>query len=99
MLVDTELLYQEVISELIEYSAWAVDVETNGTDAYSGDHICGVGVAVTKDNGVNIKTFYFPFRHQQGENLPMHLLDDLLTSMSCRDELLGYNFKFDLSYN
>ena len=98
MLVDTELLYQEVISELIEYSAWAVAVEPNGTDAYSGDHICGVGVAVTKDNGVNIKTFYFPFRHQQGENLPMHLLDDLLTSMSCRDELLGYNFKFDLSF-
>ena len=98
MLIDNDILYEEAINELIEYSTWAVDVETNGTDAYAQDHICGVGVAVSNDEGNTIKTFYFPFRHQQGTNLSLMHLDDLLTSMSCRTELLGYNFKFDLSF-
>ena len=98
MLVDTEELYDITINELIEYPIWTVDVETNGIDAYGPDHICGIGVAVSKDDGITIKTFYFPFRHQQGPNLSLRHLDDLLTSMSCRTELLGYNFKFDLSF-
>ena len=70
MLVDTELKFHEVIEDLIEYPAWAVDVETNGTDPYSQDHICGVGIGVSKDKGNTIDTYYFPFRHHEGENLP-----------------------------
>jgi DNA polymerase-1 len=98
MLIDTESKYNDVIQDLIEYQSWAVDVETNGTDPYSQDHICGVGIGVSKDKGNTIDTHYFPFRHHEGENLPMYLLDDLLTSMSCRTELLGYNFKFDMRF-
>jgi len=98
MLVNTEELYEQVINDLVEYPIWAVDVETNGTDAYSGNHICGVGVGVSKNKGDTIDTYYFPFRHHEGINLPMFLLDDLVTSMSCRTELIGYNFKFDMSF-
>ena len=98
MLVNTELLYDQVINDLADYSVWAVDVETNGTDAYGERHICGVGVGVSTDNGQSIDTYYFPFRHHEGLNLPISLLGDLITTMSCRTELIGYNFKFDLSF-
>ena len=98
MLVNTELLYDQVINDLADYSVWAVDVETNGTDAYGESHICGVGVGVSTDNGQSIDTYYFPFRHHEGLNLPISLLGDLITTMSCRTELIGYNFKFDLSF-
>ena len=98
MLVNTEVLYDQVINDLADYSVWAVDVETNGTDAYSDNRICGVGVGISKDQGRSIDTYYFPFRHHEGVNLPMFLLDDLLTTMSCRTELIGYNFKFDIRF-
>ena len=95
MLVVTEKLYEEVIDELIQYPTWSVDVETSGLDVEKGHELCGVGVAVSLPNTPMIKTFYFPFRHQTGVNLPIEYLDDLLTSMSCRTELMGYNIKFD----
>ena len=98
MLVNTEVLYDQVINDLADYSVWAVDVETNGTDAYGESHICGVGVGISKDQGQSIDTYYFPFRHHTGTNLPITLLDDLITTMSCRTELIGYNFKFDMSF-
>ena len=58
MLIDTESKYNDVIEDLIKYQAWAVDVETNGTDPYAGDHLCGVGVGVSKDAGNTIDTHY-----------------------------------------
>ena len=98
MLINTEALYEQVIEDLIDYPIWAVDVETNGIDAYSENRLCGVGVGVSKNNGETIDTYYFPFRHHEGINLPLVLLDDLVTSMSCRTELIGYNFKFDMGF-
>ena len=98
MLVVTEKLYEEVIDELIQYPTWSVDVETSGLDVEKGHEMCGVGEAVSLPNTPMIKTFYFPFRHQTGVNLPIEYLDDLLTSMSCRTELMGYNIKFDLRF-
>ena len=44
-----------------------VDVETNGLDAFGRNQLCGVGL------GYKDETYYFPFRHQNGNNLgPMH---------------------------
>ena len=98
MIVDTDILYDEAINELINYPAWCVDVETDGLRVDEGNTLCGVGVAVHDTDINEIKTFYFPFRHKTGTNLPLTYLDDLITSMSCRNELLGYNIKFDLRF-
>lgn len=98
MLVDNDKLYDEVIEELITYPTWCVDVETNGLSVDAGNELCGVGVSISTFGTGELKTFYFPFRHQTGANLPLTYLDDLLTSMSCRTELIGYNIKFDLRF-
>ena len=92
MLVDNEKLYREVGSELANYPSWTVDVETNGLNPYGVNQICGIGV------GTSINTYYFPFRHLQGTNLSPEILKNLITLMSLREELLGYNLKFDLRF-
>jgi DNA polymerase-1 len=73
---------------------WCVDVETNGFSPYDGNQICGVGVAFTN----RPETFYFPFRHQQGDNLDIDLLDPLIQLMSTRSALIGHNLKFDAHF-
>ena len=73
---------------------WCVDVETNGFSPYDGNQICGIGVAFTN----RPETFYFPFRHQQGDNLDIDLLDSLIQLMSTRSALIGHNLKFDAHF-
>jgi DNA polymerase-1 len=73
---------------------WVVDVETNGLDSYEGSQLCGVGVGLYKSN----KTWYLPFRHQQGDNLDIDFLDPLLELMSTREALIGHNLKFDAHF-
>tara|TARA_R110000824_G_scaffold9814_3_gene43424 strand:+ start:2197 stop:4194 length:1998 start_codon:yes stop_codon:yes gene_type:complete len=73
---------------------WCVDVETNGFSPYDGNQICGIGVAFT----TRPETYYFPFRHQQGANLDIDLLDPLLSLMSSREALIGHNLKFDVHF-
>ena len=97
MLVNTDILYDEVIENLITYPTWCVDVETDGLSVDAGNRLCGIGVSISETSG-DIKTFYFPFRHNAGQNLELTYLDDLLTTMSCRTHLIGYNLKFDLRF-
>ena len=73
---------------------WCVDVETNGFSPYDGNQICGIGVAFLN----RPETFYFPFRHQQGDNLDIDLLDSLMRLMSSRSALIGHNLKFDTHF-
>lgn len=73
---------------------WCVDVETNGFSPYDGNQICGIGVAFLN----RPETFYFPFRHQQGDNLDIDLLDSLIQLMSTRSALIGHNLKFDAHF-
>tara|TARA_Y100001951_G_scaffold96456_1_gene95194 strand:+ start:94 stop:2025 length:1932 start_codon:yes stop_codon:yes gene_type:complete len=97
LLVNTDILYDEVIENLITYPTWCVDVETDGLSVDAGNRLCGIGVSISETSG-DIKTFYFPFRHNAGQNLELTYLDDLLTTMSCRTHLIGYNLKFDLRF-
>ena len=98
MLINNEVDYREAIKLLCEYPMWAVDVETNGLDPYGINQICGIGVGVADSEIEEIKTFYFPVRHQQGVNLPPALVRDLIGTMSTRHTLLGYNVKFDIRF-
>ena len=48
-------------------TAWVIDVETNGLNPYGANQICGLGIC--SYDGESSFNYYFPFRHQQGENL------------------------------
>jgi DNA polymerase-1 len=94
MLVDTQEKFEQVIPALLASPRKAIDVETNGLDAFGINQLCGVGIAIRED-----ETFYFPFRHQQGTNLPTKALYMLMGVVSqSTEELLGYNLKFDLRF-
>ena len=77
----TEQNYNEIVDSLSKQDSWTVDVETNGLDPYSVNQICGVGV-ITEDE----KSYYFPFRHQQGHNLSPEILKSFISVMSLRKE-------------
>ena len=95
MLIETPEQFNEVIPFILDSSRLVVDVETNGLDAFGFNQLCGVGIVTTP----YLHTFYFPFRHQQGTNLPVDCLRTLMLAISTNtDELIGYNIKFDLRF-
>jgi DNA polymerase-1 len=90
----TKEKFNDFLGEAKEDINWVVDVETNGLDSYEGSQLCGVGVGLYRSN----KTWYFPFRHQQGSNLDIDLLEPLMELMSTRKSLIGHNLKFDIHF-
>ena len=94
MLVNNETTYRRVSTELAKYSSFVIDVETNGLDSFNGHEICGVGVSPLESEDA----YYFPVRHQQGQNLSTECYQDLLTLLSLATSLIGYNIKFDLHF-
>ena len=89
----TEQRYEEVKEKLAKADTWTIDVETNGLDPFNTNQICGLGIGVLEG-----ETFYFPFRHQQEENLPFPLQKDIIALANTRKTLIGYNLKFDLHF-
>ena len=96
MIVTTDESFDEALTSLLSYPTWCVDIESNGLEAYGYNQLCGIGIAVNSSN--KIDTFYFPFRHQQGDNLYPKHMKRLLAAMGDREELMGYNLKFDLRF-
>ena len=92
-LISTIEDYDSAIKHIQEFDTLVVDVETNGLDAFGWNQLCGVGIATSPDD-----SYYFPFRHQQGENLPFSYALDLLRILSKCSTLIGYNLKFDLHF-
>ena len=69
------------------------DTETTGTDVdmYGEDHL--VGIILAED--VNTSTYY-PFRHEEFQNLSMDFLDELMqVVISQQEKLVAHNKKFD----
>ena len=93
MLIDTVAKYEQTI-EALATDTLIVDVETNGLDPFGYNQICGVGVAPLNSQ----ETYYFPFRHQQGTNLPPVCIKTLIDVLNTCPTLVGYNIKFDLHF-
>ena len=96
MLISTIAQYTDVVNQMREHlsntpdSRIGVDVETNGHDPFKHNQLCGVGIAC------NGNTYYFPFRHQQGSNLPSRCLPELMECLRLAKTIIGYNIKFYL---
>ena len=85
--------FSAVCEHLKQFESLVVDVETNGLNAFGINQLCGVGVATSPDD-----SYYFPFRHQTGENLPLVFHKTLIDLLSKCPTLIGYNLKFDLHF-
>ncbi len=92
-IVTTAEDFSAVCEHLKQFETLVVDVETNGLDAFGINQLCGVGVATSPDD-----SYYFPFRHQTGENLPLVFHKSLIDLLSNCSTLIGYNLKFDLHF-
>lgn len=93
MLVNTLKQFNKVLDKLEQCSRLTVDVETNGLKPYHGDRICGIAI---RGQG---ESYYFPFRHGQGTNLPLELLARFAPLLSDPNKVyIGFNYKFDLQF-
>ena len=94
MLIDNVPAFRQAIAELKEESSFVIDVETDGLDPFGENEICGIGLSPCDGD----KSYYFPIRHKQGDNLPMMCYQELIYFLSSVTELVGYNLKFDLHF-
>jgi DNA polymerase-1 len=93
----TNETYKDIKWELETSSEWCVDVETNGLDPYGKNQICGLGICGS--DGEFSFNHYFPFRHQQGENLSEAARQEVIGWLNdIPTMLIGYNLKFDLHF-
>lgn len=94
MTLVTEDNYGEVVQLLSRHPRLVADCETTGLRPFHGDKICGVAV---RPGGVNHDSFYFPFRHGAGKNLPIPKLRTLLGMME-EKVITNWNTKFDIHF-
>jgi DNA polymerase-1 len=88
-MIETEKEFIELCIDLRTSPFVAVDTETDGNDCRDGSgYLMGISVA-TYD-----RAEYLPFRHSNGENLPIHWRDRLAKSLS--STLIFHNAKFDI---
>lgn len=86
----------DAIDSLASASTIGVDTETTGKEYIKDGRDYLTGISTAWYEGSEIKTFYFPFRHNEGENLPRVFLDKLKTVLNHPlKKLIFCNLKFD----
>lgn len=81
--------YADVLEYLNHFEELTIDFETTGLKMFQGHRICGVAIEAGG------RTFYFPFRHGEGTNLPLELLRPL-TELMNRVQWVTWNGLFDV---
>lgn len=90
MLVTTSKQFHAAVSYLNQHEELVIDTETNGLDWAKDDKVCGVPVLAGD------KSFYFPFRHGEGPNLPESYLRQLAVEVFTPERVQGgFNYSFD----
>lgn len=83
--------YEQAKREINSHEEVVCDTETTGLQWAKGDKVCGVSILAGD------KSYYFPFRHGEGGNLPEQNLQDLCKTVLRPDRPhLGFNYKFDI---
>lgn len=71
-----------------------VDLETTGLNPFLGDRLAGVAVYLP----ACATAYYIPFRHTEGNNMPLYHLKTVWEALRSVPILIGWNFKFDLNF-
>ena len=96
-MIFTNANYKTAQIGLESSNTWVIDVETNGLNPYGFNQLCGLGIC--SYDGESSFNYYFPFRHQQGENLTEEARQEVIGWLnSIPSTLIGYNIKFDLHF-
>ena len=96
-MIVTNDTYKDTKQALSMSNQWVIDVETNGLNPYGSNQICGLGICSV--DGELPFNYYFPFRHQQGENLSAAARQEIISWLNeIPSTLIGYNIKFDLHF-
>lgn len=101
MLIKTEKQWQTLLKRIRNGPAITVyDLETTGLEPFRQDRLIGVAILIPDMTGkTDGKSFYAPFRHLSGKNLPTKSLYHLAPYLSDPDRLLiGFNIKFDIHF-
>lgn len=101
MLIRSKDEYQALLADLRNGPAVTVyDLETSGLDAFGRDWLIGVAVLIPDMTGeTDGDSFYVPFRHRAGCNLPIEELYRLAPLLADPDRtLVGFNLKFDVHF-
>ena len=101
MLIRTEEEYGAMLDKLRAGPNMTVyDLETTGLNPFGRDRLVGVAVLIP-DLSLQTAgdTFYVPFRHRPGGNLPLAALYRLAPSLADPERtLVGFNLKFDIHF-
>lgn len=96
MLIDTVEALEELKPTLLSCMDPVVDTETTGLSIFGNadraqDHVIGIAIDVGPE------AYYFPFRHLQGNNLPMDCLEFFKRYLSNSNRTYGgWNYSYDL---
>jgi len=72
------------------------DLETTGLDPFNGDRLIGVAALTPDLKKDTFQSYYIPFRHENGENLPLDEFQKLKNVLEDSGRgLMGWNIKFD----
>ena len=101
MLVSTEDEYGVLLDKLRAGPPLTVyDLETTGLDPFKQDRLIGVALLIPDTTGDTAgESFYAPFRHRAGANLPVPDLYRLAPFLADPGRaLVGFNLKFDVHF-
>ena len=96
MLINTLEAFQSVKPLLLSCTDPVVDTETTGLSIFGNakrarDKVIGIAVDIGSD------AYYFPFRHAQGNNLPMECMQFFQSYLSNPNRIYGgWNYNYDL---
>lgn len=96
MLITDEKQFEQMLARASEARTLVFDLETTGLEPFTRDRLVGVALLIP---GGDDDTFYIPFRHETGKNLPLSYLYRLAPLLADPGRvLIGWNVKFDAHF-